>query len=344
MRNVAVIVLVLICNWTFSQQQHDKCFDRIRAKHYNVHTNNRLLYDFVSLDDTTFKFAGYYKLIVSPGEDKFIAFFVTDDIEVRSTESQLSQVVKGETPRFEGHLVMGMKYNGQWFYSTKLQTFLYDRSSDAAREYYFCKALLNLDYADCRTGEQKEEFWSKGWFETLQVKKNWRPAETEINRPYIGLPGIVAETKHQNFQIQKEYFDSIIYSRYILPHVDQLAADRVFEKVTAEQMSKKFVLIYPPDKRLVIYPLTFKTSGTDHHIRFFVLDRTTDNVRTYEWNYLQITHFKVFPDGSPVLELINTLTYWDYTIPYISNTEFWEEYVAKKSGNVYLYLSELNRK
>ena len=73
-------------------------------------------------------------------------------------------------------------------------------------------------------------------------------------------------------------------------------------------------------------------------IHYFV----ENNGTLYEWNYIPSKTIKDNLDfGETVISDMEKLTEWNFSVDNLNDENFWNNYVFKKSGDVYLYLKKV---
>ena len=216
-----------------------------------------------------------------------------------------------------------------------------ENSIDSAKKFYFCEILLRLNFINCLNKKPNKDFWNNNEFSEVKIQKNWNQSDLEINKPYLGLPKIVASSLKNKFNTDKKRLDEKIYADYIIPQIEKLKQNQDFEDVSSIQMKKEFVLLYPPDRNTILYPINLKRHNDSlYTLKFFALQKKGDDYELYEWIYLKPVKYEKRVYVSPLHETINSLTYWTYTMPYISNTDFWTKCVTTTQNDNFIYLKK----
>lgn len=325
-----------------SAQKLNTCSVYLIDHYYNLPVEKKIIQEILSPNDSTIFLNDLFQIIHNENKDRLLAFFVSNNMSKNKLADKLSFNLTGSVPQYEGFTMSAIKYNGKWFYIRNNVMNFSEGSIDSARRFYFCETLLLSNFMNCLTKKPRKDFWNSNEFSEVKINKLWNPSDLEINKPYLGLPEIVASNLKDTFNLHKKRADQLIYSNYIIPHVKKLKQDPEYEDVSAVQMTRDFILIHPPDRTTILYPINLKRrSDTLYTLKFFALQKKDNHYELYEWNYLEPVNYKKRVYVSPLYETLNGLTYWTYTMPHISNIEFWEKYVTKKQDEHFLYLKEV---
>ena len=326
-------------------QDLNRCSKYLLANYYTSSFDTNLIREAVPLKDSSIIINYQYQSITNPEKDRFVSFFVAERISKTKRDIELdkmSNLFSGQVPKYDGYIVSGIKFKEKWYYAKEMLTSFSEANIDSARKFFFCNSLLNLKFINCLSRKVNKDFWNSNSFRELKNQKHWSISDLEIYTPYIGLPTIVANSLIDSFIINKKQNELSLYNSFVLPHINRLKEQNKYEYISAKQMSKDFVFIHSMNDNIIIYPLTFKVKDSDYYIKFFVLQKTNNFYETYEWNYLKPSYFKIINYGSPLFNLINSLTYWTYTMPYISNSNFWTTYVIRETDGNFIYLTKLD--
>jgi len=173
-------------------------------------------------------------------------------------------------------------------------------------------------------------------------ENNWTYRDSDY---YVGLQ----EEKQRKWEEEalskkeekatKDSIDSKIYTDNILDIIDFLESKAKYDYVTSSQVSHKYKLIYPEDRSVVICPLRVKPYEHEPFLRYFALIKSNDSsYELYEWLYLDNNDFQNTAVGPNLMEQLNTLTEWNYSMKQVDDTDFWNNYVLDKDDNEYKYL------
>ena len=137
----------------------------------------------------------------------------------------------------------------------------------------------------------------------------------------------------------KDSIDSKIYKDNILNLIDFLESKEKYDYVTSSQVSHKYKLIYPEDRSIIVCPIRVKPYDQEPFLRYFALIMSNDSsYELYEWVYFDNNDFQNTAVGPNLMEQLNTLTEWNFSMKQIDDSNFWNKYVLDKDDNEYRYL------
>ena len=153
---------------------------------------------------------------------------------------------------------------------------------------------------------------------------------------------VVAAALKKDQEALRDKRERSFYNKFLKPLVFSVNANDTFTLKPLTKFSNDFLLICPSNFKIVLCPVNVQQDGKSIFIRYFVFLQQPDSTyRSFEWKYLKPTDFKNTAIGPDFMKQINTLTEWNYTYDYVEDEKFWNDYVLAKSGDSYLYLTEI---
>lgn len=320
------------------------------------------LHTIITPSDTTATLGKLYQILYSPDSSKFIAFYsdrVSDSNyrsagfrkRDKSSSSSLDEKASGNDNSWSyAYIIKGIKYNNRWFY-IKEHTTYFEANDDKDGQQKFFNKLQSWGFFKENTTIFNPGFWEGKLFEKvvdLRKEPDWEKYKTiyttdeRKNRPYIGLYKLVAETIKQEKYDSLQSLDKDFIRLFILPFANRLKAQNRYDNLLTFSDGKDYPLIYPPNRNVIIFPIPVHQNGADMYFRYFVFILQKDNAyRIYEWHYLKPSEFRNENNRPNFMKQINTLTEWNYSYDYVEDEKFWNDYVLAKSGNSYVYLTEI---
>ncbi|MBK9247969.1 MAG: hypothetical protein IPM69_07630 [Ignavibacteria bacterium] len=317
--------------------------------------------------DTTINLTHVFQSFFSPDSGKFVSFFLlntaSQDIKLLQNNLQdksvnfITSKKIGDEGYFEdipqryAYIVKGVKYNGKWYYKKAYATYFAAANEEEGKQKFFSN-ILSFDFFKENTAEYSTDFWEERFFKKIvDLRKDpdwdkygqsmWKSRERE-NRPYIGMYDVVVSEQRKELEEQLDAREHDFYNRYLKPLVLSANAQDTFKFEPLTKSPNDFLLIHPANFSTVLSPVNVHQNGNSIYIRYFVFIQQSDSTYLrYEWKYLKPTDFKITEFGLNFTEQINSLTEWDYSYDYVEDEKFWNDYVLAKSGDSYLYLTEI---
>lgn len=298
-----------------------------------------------------------YQLITNDDKTKFVGFFLKQNVNQDFMSLQKNNKDKDvkiltdsdiKDPNYfkENHsnyayIVEGVKYNENWYYRKSNVTYFNSNNYDEAKLNFF-NNLQNLSFFKENSTEFNANFWETNLFskvEDLKKNKDWDKYGETIwknnelnNRDYIGLYEIVADKLRDDKTKSNESFEKNKLENIFKPYYESLLKNKSISKYSEHS------LIFPVNKNMSINPVLFTDNKHTLTIHYFV----NYNGSLYEWNYISP---KIINDnldfGETVVNDMEKLTDWNFSVDNLNDDNFWNNYVLKKSGEDYLYLKKV---
>lgn len=298
-----------------------------------------------------------YQLITNDDKTKFVGFFLKQNVNQYFMSLQKNNKDKNvkiltdsdiKDPNYfkENHsnyayIVEGVKYNENWYYRKSNVTYFNSNNYDEAKLNFF-NNLQNLSFFKENSTEFNANFWETNLFskvEDLKKNKDWDKYGETIwknnelnNRDYIGLYEIVADKLRDDKTKSNESFEKNKLENIFKPYYESLLKNKSISKYSEHS------LIFPVNKNMSINPVLFTDNKHTLTIHYFV----NYNGSLYEWNYISP---KIINDnldfGETVVNDMEKLTDWNFSVDNLNDDNFWNNYVLKKSGEDYLYLKKV---
>lgn len=329
----------------------------LKDNYLNKDFNVDFLKNIIAEKDENIDLKDIYQLITNEDKTKFVGFFLKQGISQDFMSLQKNNKDKNvkiltdtdiKDPNYfkENHsnyayIVEGVKYNGNWFYRKSNVTYFNSKNYDEAK-LYFLNNLQTLNFFNENSTEFNSDFWETNLFskvEDLKKDKDWDKygesiwKEDELNnRDYIGLYEIVADKLRDDKTKSNESFEKDRLENFYKPYYETLLKNKSISKYSEHS------LIFPIERNKSINPVLFTENKNTLTIHYFV----ESNGTLYEWNYIPSKTIKDKLDfGETVVNDMEKLTDWNFSVDNLNDENFWNNYVFKKSGDVYLYLKKI---
>ncbi|MBL0322289.1 MAG: hypothetical protein IPP80_07965 [Ignavibacteria bacterium] len=347
------------------QLQLDR-YNVLVEKHLSKPFDKKLVESVISPKDSNVKIDNVYQVLYSPDRKKFVAFFLErtpaydigtlkdstkdESITILSNRDVMDVDALGEIPRTYGYIVKGVNYRDKWYYEKSNATY-FDASSVHDGQMKYFNHLQQWGFFKENSTESSAEFWETNQFAKIKdLTKDpdwsrygeilWKTKEIE-DRDYIGMYEIVANALKIAKLAENERFDSLT-SRNIFIQAYEAQTKRHTNDFTKYAMiNQDLTLIYPKERTVVMNPIMITNGKGEKALRFFLA--FVDTKKIYEWTYFKP---KTIPDrtwhyGSDIIEQLETITEWNFSLKTLDDNKFWSEYVLAKAGSTFKYLKEL---
>lgn len=325
-----------------------------------------LVREAVPAGDSAINLNALYQVLSNEDKTAFIAFFLEPSavkdfkqlhdgnmdksVKIETSKPITDSSFLDEMPSCYAYIVKAVRYKGQWYYEKDKATYFNVRTQASAQEQYF-NVLQQIGFFVDDTSLTDSLFWEKKLVDPVKDLKqdpNWPKYGTTIwqseevnNRPYIGMPAIVAEEKRREDKAAREELQERLARQYLEPLVEKLEKSGQYETVRLNQMRAEYLILYPFDTSVFLFPVRVKEAGKPPYLRYFVLLPAEKRCKLYEWTCLESKRPADEHGSANFLDEINTLTLWNYSIDAVDDAHFWQEYVLKKKNGKYLYLQEV---
>jgi hypothetical protein len=299
-----------------------------------------------------------FQLLLNDDKTKFVAFFIEQvssqdfkdltknkkdkNVKIISPNDIKDKEFLEEIPRTYAYIIKAVKYNDKWYYEKSNVTYFQANSINEGEEQYF-NNLQKWNFFKENSTELNPDFWETNLFEKFpDLKKDpdwdkygesiWKTDEVN-NRNYIGLYEIVANSLRKEKQSKNTSFEEQLIVNIFKPTYE------ILKKNNPNNYSKLSVhsLIYSENRDLAINPVLVTDKDGIKKLHYFVAFK--DSLKLYEWNYFEPSVIKGNLFGSEVVNQIGSLTEWNFSVDNLNDIEFWNQYVLKKQGNKYKYLT-----
>jgi hypothetical protein len=299
-----------------------------------------------------------FQLLINKDKTKFVAFFIEQvssqdfkdltnnkkdkNVKIISPNDIKDKEFLEEIPRTYAYIIKAVKYNDKWYYEKSNVTYFQANSINEGEEQYF-NNLQKWNFFKENSTELNPDFWETNLFEKVPDLKNdpdwdkygesiWKTDEVN-NRNYIGLYEIVANSLRKEKQSKNTSFEEQLIVNIFKPTYE------ILKKNNPNNYSKLSVhsLIYSENRDLAINPVLVTDKDGIKKLHYFVAFK--DSLKLYEWNYFEPSVIKGNLFGSEVVNQIGSLTEWNFSVDNLNDIEFWNQYVLKKQGNKYKYLT-----
>lgn len=334
---------------------------QLQQERYNILVNNYLNKDFnehllkkvisnyqnnafqiLSNEDST-KFAAFFIEQVSSQNFKTLTENKKDkNVKIISPNDIKDKEFLEEIPRTYAFIIKAVKYKGKWYYEKSNVTYFQANSIKEGEEQYF-NNLQQWNFFKENSTELNTDFWETSLFEKVPNLKNdpdwdkygddmWKSDEIN-NRNYIGLYEIVADSLRKENQEKNTSFEEQLNEKVFKPTYE------ILKNKNPNNYSKLSIhsLIYSKNRNLAINPVLVTDKKGVKKLHYFVAFK--DSPKLYEWNYFEPSVIKGNLFGSEVVNQIGSLTEWNFSVDNLNDIEFWNQYVFKKQGNNYKYLT-----
>ena len=321
------------------------------------------------MDDTKAKFIGFFAYNsnasnfkdIKDSKDKSINI-ITDDL-----------MDLDDIPRIYAHIILGVKHNSKWYIQKSNVTYFNaDDFETGAKEYF--NNLQKWHFFKENSSEFNPDFWESYFFSKVEssVEKNRDKIEEytrlkkeatdeqdkEIyqdmiddfherdlkNEGYFGIYSIVASEIKKQDRAYKEQFEEQLTNTVLTPFFDSYIQDSSTNIVEYKKLNgKRYGLIYPKDKSVVLCPILFNYEGDKSELHYFVfIPKKNNEYNIYKWDYFEpVTPKYKSMYGGDINDQLNTVTTWNFSFDYLQDMNFWEEYVLKKEGDNYVNLKKI---
>ena len=248
-----------------------------------------------------------------------------------------------DIPKTYAYIVKGVKYEDKWYYEKSNVTYFEAKTLNDGQHFFF-NNLQKWNFFKENSTEFNPDFWETELFKKVpDLKKDpdwekygesmWKT--DEINkRPYIGFYDIVANKMQEAIEKDNLEFEKKKKELFTKFYENLKSKDsKTYNKISEHS------LIDPTDKSVVINPTLITNKEGVKTIHYFVILVNQNNI--FEWNYFEP---KVVIDnlyGSQVVDQINSLTDWNFSVDNLNDSEFWNRYVLLKTEAKYKYLTEI---
>jgi hypothetical protein len=334
---------------------------QLQQERYNILVNNYLNKDFNEhlLKKVIPNYQNNaFQIVNNEDSTKFVAFFIeqvtsqnlktlTDNkkdknVKIISPNDIKDKEFLEEIPRTYAYIIKAVKYKGKWYYEKSNVTYFQANTIKEGEEQYF-NNLQQWNFFKENSTELNTDFWETSLFKKVPNLKNdpdwdkygesiWKTDEAN-NRNYIGLYEIVADSLRKEKQSKNTSFEEQLNEKVFKPIYE------VLKKNNPNKYSKLSVhsLIYSENRNLAINPVLVTDKKGEKKLHYFVAFK--DSSKLYEWNYFEPSVIKGNLFGSEVVKQISSLTEWNFSVDNLNDIEFWNQYVLKKQGNNYKYLT-----
>lgn len=358
------IIRVVASSSPTLQRERQLSYNRFNTLIENYLTGDidvQVLEDAIPKSDSTISLSDCYQTISDASQSKFIAFFIkqvssqnfkqltenrTDkNVQIISPKDIKDEGFLDEIPKTYAYLVKGVKYDNKWFYEKSSVTYFQPESLDQGKKEYF-NNLQKWNFFKDETTEFNSDFWETSQFEKVKdLKKDpdWDKygdgmwMTDEINdREYIGLYEVVAKVlRKRNNQLNSE-FEAFMKEEIFGNYYEDLKNSKPdkYSKISPHS------IICPKDRNIALNPVLIANNEGIKSLHYFIAFKNSSEV--YEWTYFEPTELPTTFYGSEVVNQIGSLTDWNFSVDNLNDETFWKDYVLKKEGNTYKYLSKVN--
>lgn len=358
------IIRVVASSSPTLQRERQLSYNRFNTLIENYLTGDidvQVLEDAIPKSDSTISLSDCYQTISDASQSKFIAFFIkqvssqnfkqltenrTDkNVQIISPKDIKDEGFLDEIPKTYAYLVKGVKYDNKWFYEKSSVTYFQPESLDQGKKEYF-NNLQKWNFFKDETTEFNSDFWETSQFEKVKdLKKDpdWDKygdgmwMTDEINdREYIGLYEVVAKVlRKRNNQLNSE-FEAFMKVEIFGNYYEDLKNSKPdkYSKISPHS------IICPKDRNIALNPVLITNNEGIKSLHYFIAFKNSSEV--YEWTYFEPTELPTTFYGSEVVNQIGSLTDWNFSVDNLNDETFWKDYVLKKEGNTYKYLSKVN--
>ncbi|MCD4788633.1 MAG: hypothetical protein K8R37_01435 [Bacteroidales bacterium] len=304
----------------------------------------------------------FYHGFMDDSKSKFIGFFalynqVTNQQELNDKNDESVHFIHDDLNYFENipkiyaYVVVAINYDSIWYFKKDEVTYFNSDDFETGKMEFF-NNLQRWNFFKENTTEFNPDFWESYFFEKIEdltKDPEWNrygesiwEKEERMNRPYIGMYKIVADQMRNDLSEEADKFKTEV-SKYILqPFLEELIyenSDEFFEYIL---MNKKFTLIFPKDRSVVLNPIQIINSKDKRQLMYFVIFPETEEI--FEWKYFKPRKLKdnSWHYGLEIIEQLSTITKWDFSYGNLDDENFWDNCVLKKEGDNFTYLIKSN--
>jgi hypothetical protein len=317
--------------------------------------------EIIHRQDSSFSTVGYYHGFMDESKTKFIGFFAMSSKasnfqEMRDQNDNQVQIISDDifdldlVPKVYANIVVGVNYNSKWYLKKDKITYFNSENFEAGKKEFF-NNLQKWGFFKENSSDFNPDFWETHLFEKVKdvskepdYEKYYESiykSQERRNKEYIGMYEIVAEQIRIEQSKLTALFIETIEEHVLMPFFEQQKTDKPNEFAEYYLMHKKFTLIFPKDRSIVLTPVQIKNSQDQRQIRYFVVFPESNEI--YEWTYLKT---RVLGDinrhyGSEIIDQLSTVTDWNFGFETLDDYFFWSNYVLIKDGDKYQYLKKL---
>ncbi|MBO6621698.1 MAG: hypothetical protein JJ892_00250 [Balneola sp.] len=317
--------------------------------------------DIIHKNDTSISTVGFYHGFMDDSKTKFIGFFAlsskaTNFQELRDENDKSLQIISDDiydlddVPKIYANVVVGINYNSKWYLKKDKVTYFNSDDFKVGKKEFF-NNLQKWGFFKENLSDFSPDFWETYFFEKVKdvtkepdYEKYYESiykSQERRNKGYIGMYEIVADQMRKEQAELAEQFKETIGEQILRPFLEQQKTDKPNEFTDYSLMYKKFTLIFPKDRLVVLNPVQIEDNKEQRQIRYFVVFPDTKEI--YEWTYLKpkILEGKNWHYGSEIIEQLSTVTDWNFGFETLDDQDFWNNYILKKDGDKYKYLIKI---
>jgi hypothetical protein len=251
-------------------------------------------------------------------------------------------------PSIYACIVLGVNYKSKWYVSRQNVTYFDAADLDEGKKVFFDN-LQKWDFFKDNSVEFNSDFWETNLFAKVpdltkdpkwdKYKDSMWKSDEVRNRPYIGMYKIVADHLRKSAGEEADNFESTYGEQVMRPFFDKLKSGGAEEVKEYILMNKKFTLIFPSDRAIVLAPIVLETKRSKQ-LRYFVSFPGKPEI--YEWTYLKPLEPKYNHYGGDVVDQLESITTWNFSMTTLDDQSFWDTYVTKKENGNFVYLRKMN--
>lgn len=341
------------------KQLQQERFDVLMKSQFNQYFDKQQVKNIISPVDSNINIDITYQALFSNNKSKFVAFFLEQvspqdfktlkdnkkdkNVNIISSKDIKDDGFLDDIPKTYAYIVKGVKYEDKWYYEKSNVTYFEAKTLNDGQQNFF-NNLQKWNFFKENSTEFNPDFWETELFKKVpDLKKDpdwgkygesiWKTDEIN-NRPYIGLYYIVANKMQEAIEKDNLEFDKKEKELFTKFYENLKSKDsKTYNKISEHS------LIYPTDKSVVINPALITSKEGIKTIHYFVILDNQNNI--FEWNYFapKVVIDNLF--GSQVVDQINSLTDWNFSVDNLNDSEFWNKYVLLKTEAKYKYLTEI---
>lgn len=311
---------------------------------------------------------GYYGGTINEAHDKFYAATLVkiSDIEYDDFE-YLHDLLGGHTSMFHDHerrkkfitpdswqtkstrelinegvylyfsvSFMGVLFEGEWFILKSLSFYGDEKKQDELKSY-----IEKPDY-------YRDDFWNDALFLPKKALKHNRlgkkvPIRSIQFEEFKDTPYLVAIVKQEKKEKINRLFISYFSEEFMLPFFEKLKITHPSDYYALCPLRVDYVMIFPVHKKHIIFCAFVSNTLEKWRLKYFLFNY--EDRQFYEWNYFQSEEYdSCFFYGDLIINDLKTISHWDDLFFLDSSCTmddetFWSEYVFKKNGDSFLYLT-----
>ena len=347
---------------SLAQKRYNVLINDYYSKPYDTTFINKIILP----TDSNINRQSIYQCLVDETKTKFIAFYLSkavphdfkslkDDkkdmyINIISSKDIKDPDFLVDVPQIYAYTVKGVKYKEKWYYKKTNVTYFEAKDIEDGKQTFFDN-LQEWDFFKEDSIDFNPDFWETNQFQKIKdLTKDpdwnkyggtiWKTEEKE-NRDYIGMYEIVADELKKLKKEENEKFDSLISSSIFIPFYDGQTKSAPTEFTEYSMLYKRFTLIYPKERNIVLNPIMITDSKGQKTLHFYFA--FIDSKTIFEWTYFKpkVIPEKVWHYGSDIIDQLKTITEWNFSYTTLDDKNFWDNYVLIKSGDNYKYLKQL---